>query len=114
MMKKEHIVLYHTDKPFKYQCSICGKNFKRKATMDEHELTHNAKEFGCAQCGRKFSLERYLTRHMDSVHGESNRSCNECGKSFTTNAYLKDHMIRVHVPHLGRFGYSVLLVVVTF
>lgn len=99
---KEHLVLYHSSAPLKYQCSKCGKNFKRKGAMDEHELTHNSKDIACDQCDKKFSSERYLTRHVESVHGESKHSCSECHKKFTTNAYLKDHIRRSHTPHSKR------------
>jgi len=102
----EHIMFYHThvndESILKYQCSICGKKFKRQNSLAEHELTHNPKTFKCSHCNRGFSHDRYLERHVVSVHGDRKFPCEICGKKFTTQEYVKTHYNSVHLEHSER------------
>eukprot|EP00092_Neocalanus_flemingeri_P035690 GFUD01038857.1.p1 GENE.GFUD01038857.1~~GFUD01038857.1.p1 ORF type:complete len:499 (-),score=74.87 GFUD01038857.1:57-1553(-) len=102
----EHIMFYHThvndESILKYQCSICGKKFKRQNSLAEHELTHNPKTFKCFHCNRGFSHDRYLERHILSVHGDKKFPCEICGKKFTTQEYVKTHYNSVHLEHSER------------
>jgi len=102
----EHIMFYHThvndESILKYQCSICGKKFKRQNSLAEHELTHNPKTFKCSHCNRGFSHDRYLERHILSVHGDKKFPCEICGKKFTTQEYVKTHYNSVHLEHSER------------
>jgi len=102
----EHVMFYHThvndESILKYQCSICGKKFKRQNSLAEHELTHNPKTFKCSHCNRGFSHDRYLERHIISVHGDRKYPCEICGKKFTTQEYVKVHYNSVHLEHSER------------
>lgn len=102
----EHIMFYHThandESILKYQCSICGKKFKRQNSLAEHELTHNPKTLKCSHCKRGFSHDRYLERHISSVHGDKKFPCETCGKKFTTQEYVKTHFNSVHLDHSER------------
>jgi len=48
-------------------CTICGKQFKKKHHLDCHLLIHSKKKpFKCGICGKKFKTRSNLTRHFRS------------------------------------------------
>lgn len=49
----------------------------------------------CNSCGRTYTHEFYLTRHMFSHSGEKPFACKTCDKKFVQKAHLVQHM-RVH------------------
>ena len=56
-----------------------------------------SREFGCGECGRRFSLSGHLNRHVRTVHkGEKPFSCDFCGQRFGLTQHLDVHMRTVH------------------
>ena len=56
------------------------------------------KRFPCGQCGKTFSLQKHVSRHIDTIHGTVSFVCSElgCGLSFTQKSSLTRHVATVH------------------
>ncbi|KAG7156635.1 Zinc finger protein 41-like 1 [Homarus americanus] len=49
----------------KYECSECGKNFKRKSALKLHSNSHRGEEpFICIDCGEEFTGESTFANHV--------------------------------------------------
>jgi rubrerythrin len=79
-----------------YVCSVCGKSFSRKHTLNVHERLHTGeKPFSCTVCGKSFAGKVKLSQHQVLHTGDKPHSCTVCGKSFTK----KDHLTRHKLVH---------------
>ncbi|XP_055691565.1 zinc finger protein 540-like [Lutzomyia longipalpis] len=86
-------------KPGDTKCSLCGKEYKWKASLKRHVLTHsNIKEFECPKCPRAFVDNDRLKQHMQ-VHFQEKHKCKICGHFFKNRAYLRTHQKR-HTDHM--------------
>jgi uncharacterized Zn-finger protein len=66
-----------------YTCPICGKSYSRDTTLSKHMFVHKVeKDVECSICGFRTHTKPKLDRHMKSHTGERNYSCNICGKKF--------------------------------
>lgn len=76
-------------------CPECGKLFKTKETLIQHENTIH-KHVARYRCNAKrFLSKSHLTRHRCNVHGEEKRfQCTNCNKRFPINADLTRHIRR--------------------
>lgn len=119
--RKAHMYLSHiTEKPDKFQCELCTRQFRRKNTLAEHMLdvhiqrkckycessfvrkkylfhlneNHGVPMPTCGVCGLRTLLQSSLIRHQRNVHmKERTKVCTICSKTFHTESNLKDHMI---------------------
>ncbi|KAL0853019.1 hypothetical protein ABMA27_012800 [Loxostege sticticalis] len=119
--RKEHISSTHSkEKPDKFACAHCDRQFKRKNTLAEHMmdvhiekkcrhcnlrfvrkkyLFHLNEKHGvsmptCGVCGLRTLMQSSLVRHQRNVHlNEKNKKCQLCSKMFYTQSNLQDHMI---------------------
>lgn len=90
-------VTKHVDKAHS-KCEVCGKNFSMERHLRRHiESLHQMKIFSCEKCNKTFNWKSNLDRHIDKIHMESERSdCQECDKTFTQNYSLKRHVESEH------------------
>jgi len=81
-----------------FTCTVCGKEFKVRRILKEHENLHSEPRFECSEelkgtvCGKRFHTRSNLRAHVDVVHlKKKNISCEICGKRFYNASLLKTH-----------------------
>ncbi|KAM3873223.1 uncharacterized protein ACN63O_002230 [Diretmus argenteus] len=74
-----------------FNCSDCGKGFKKKGHLLQHGVIHSAaRPYGCSTCSRAFNRRESLTRH-EKIHEEKPFRCPACGRSFRESTSLLNH-----------------------
>ncbi|EDS36250.1 zinc finger protein 197 [Culex quinquefasciatus] len=92
-----HIKRMHEKQVTLWKCDTCGLEFKRKSTLEFHELVHqNVFAHLCMQCGSKFKTTMALKRHIFKVHGEKTRACPHCDRKYHEKYALTDHIESSH------------------
>lgn len=79
-------------KPFK--CSFCGKPFKRKRDMTNHERIHTGeKPYKCLYCTKAFSQIGAKNRHEHTHTGQKPYQCRyeSCDKTFKRRGDMLSH-----------------------
>ncbi|XP_069800330.1 oocyte zinc finger protein XlCOF8.4-like isoform X2 [Dendropsophus ebraccatus] len=75
-----------------FQCSECGKCFKKKYNLMIHKKTHKEeRQFSCLECGKCFSKKSRLVTHRRIHTGEKPYSCTVCGRCFNQKSILVEH-----------------------
>ncbi|XP_074644510.1 zinc finger protein 341-like [Tubulanus polymorphus] len=74
-----------------FKCSKCGSKYSSAEALENHMETVSHHHI-CDHCGKVFTCERYLRRHL-TTHGTRQHGCPTCGKVFHTEYYLKSHML---------------------
>ena len=81
-------------KPFK--CNMCGKAFKMKGGLIQHERTHSSdRPYVCPDCGKLFRQPIHLEQHIRIHTGEKPYECSFCDKTFRHRTTLTQHL-RIH------------------
>lgn len=79
-----------------FKCLTCGKDFKQKSTLLQHERIHtDSRPYGCPECGKRFRQQSHLTQHLRIHANEKPFSCAYCPRSFRQRAILNQH-VRIH------------------
>ncbi|XP_052000329.1 zinc finger protein 865-like [Xyrauchen texanus] len=74
-----------------FQCSECGKGFKKKGHLLQHGVIHSgARPYSCTTCSRAFNRRESLTRH-EKIHEEKPFRCPACGRCFRESTSLLNH-----------------------
>ncbi|XP_065072991.1 zinc finger protein 502-like [Ochlerotatus camptorhynchus] len=94
---KKHIQSVHSeDKP---SCNICGKTFTTNTSLERHMLLHtNEKPYSCDKCEASFRRLLLLKQHVQKVHeGKNPHTCVECNQEFNSPCGLYTHKRTVHL-----------------
>lgn len=92
----------------RYDCQLCDDTFVKPDQLHAHLNNHfGVKPFMCQDCGRGFTIEKYLKLHMlthrKKTDAKRNRfECDRCELKFRYNSQLKKHA-EVHQEHRLRF-----------
>lgn len=79
-----------------FKCLTCGKDFKQKSTLLQHERIHtDSRPYGCTECGKRFRQQSHLTQHLRIHANEKPYACVYCPRSFRQRAILNQHL-RIH------------------
>lgn len=79
-----------------FKCLACGKDFRQKSTLLQHERIHtDSRPFACVDCGKRFRQQSHLTQHLRIHANEKPFACLYCDRTFRQRAILNQHM-RIH------------------
>ncbi|KAJ8669720.1 hypothetical protein QAD02_000979 [Eretmocerus hayati] len=79
-----------------FKCLTCGKDFKQKSTLLQHERIHtDSRPYGCPECGKRFRQQSHLTQHLRIHANEKPYACAYCERTFRQRAILNQHL-RIH------------------
>nr|XP_020460130.1 zinc finger protein ZFMSA12A-like [Monopterus albus] len=87
----------------RFDCSHCGRSFKKMYLLTKHELTHTQRRlprtvFTCRQCREVYPSMSELRTHQKSHPPELSNQCVQCGKFFSSAACLAGHELRHRQP----------------
>lgn len=90
---QEHFTRKHTEE-YKYQCSICGKNFKAERDYKAHMSNHETGPQVCDICGVSYPNKISLYSHKNYKHTDKVKpyECKICQKRLRTEKNLESHM----------------------
>lgn len=76
-----------------FNCSTCGKAFKKEYHLVQHEKTHEGKQWECDICLKSFTTKYFLKKHKRLHTGEMPYMCTICNKSFTFQQSYHKHLL---------------------
>ena len=95
---RSHLALAHgvdRDKVYRFKCTDCDKAFPSPAKLKRHlfinHLQQNEANSQCRLCGRQFSTNTYLKKHM-LTHKEPSIQCPRCDKFFKQRKNVIAHL----------------------
>ncbi|CAG0886599.1 unnamed protein product [Cyprideis torosa] len=97
---KKHVKDVHSegDKNPPLLCQTCGRGFRDKFLLKQHQLRHEEPKHQCPDCPKKFFTEQQMQSHS-KIHTRGHRfECSNCPKVFVSEKRLQTH---VDTAHLG-------------
>lgn len=95
----QHIRFQHSEAAG-CQCSICGKTFRQKKSLNHHSKRHmplDQRPFKCSYCGKGFVSQAVLTTHVHAMHEVMERAvCEICGKGYSNMKTFMEHYRTMH------------------
>ncbi len=91
---KKHLVMHSSDS-HPWKCNLCNKEYTQKVHLTAHKLEHSGKRpFFCSlnKCGKCFSSEIKLKRHIRLCHSGLKYGCWICHREFSRNYILTAHL----------------------
>lgn len=81
-----------------FECNYCDETFLNKSTLRRHEVyTHSeARPFGCASCGKKFKRKSHLSEHQITHSDDRPLKCALCHRSFKRRSNFRAHQRQHH------------------
>lgn len=98
---RRHTLIIHSKKT-KFACLKCNAKLLSKKLLNIHLAAHKqGKQFCCKSCGKEFTRQYHLSRHLKYMNCDGNRPvikhpCNVCGALFARLDNLKEHL-RTHI-----------------
>ncbi|XP_077180923.1 uncharacterized protein LOC143831646 isoform X1 [Paroedura picta] len=94
---RKHLKTSHSGRE-PYECPECGESFVTNASFTQHRRSHaNETAYQCPACDRSYLEERYLVKHLMTVHSGAHLSnCPDCGKGFLGEGDLRLHRSMIH------------------
>jgi KRAB domain-containing zinc finger protein len=76
-----------------FNCTVCGRGFKRKYHLERHMLSHSDfKPYTCELCGQGYKRKEKLDRHSLKHLGNMSFACPNCQQRFSSHQGLQEHM----------------------
>lgn len=101
-VSKNNTGLKNREKVKRHVCEFCGKLFRIKSQLKNHERTHTGERpYTCGVCNRAFSERSNLRKHERAHTGERPFSCQVCKRQFAVKSNLLNHIL-IHTkekPH---------------
>ncbi|XP_065558006.1 zinc finger protein 543-like [Artemia franciscana] len=82
---------------FRYECPECHRRFKSRVALGRHKTIHKdvilppEKTVLCELCGKAFTSNYVLKKHLKYHSGEREFTCSTCGKGFIAESALRAH-----------------------
>lgn len=78
-------------------CRVCGRRFSRDCDLIRHmaEIHTGERAFKCPSCGKEFARRNHLAIHLRIHTGERPHACPFCQRSFAQRSNLNVHL-RTH------------------
>ena len=97
----------HENEKSYQKCPICGKSYLR---LDRHmKEKHQQMKYPCEICGKNFSYQRTLEKHIEVVHEKPTKKikCEPCGKMINESNF-KSHNEKVHSNKMREMSQQLL------
>lgn len=86
-------VRYVHENDRRFQCSECGRGFKRRRLLWQHEMWHSGRRpVQCPQCPAQMVYPQQLRQHLKSHSGQRPHACSVCSSTFARADNLRAHL----------------------
>ncbi|KAG7298319.1 hypothetical protein JYU34_017919 [Plutella xylostella] len=93
---KKHTLVKHSKK---FRCIKCNEDFPSIEDRNKHRrLSQACWQYRCQYCGERFTCQTKKDKHLESVHGRSQRAfkCPSCPLEFASYSLANSHYVVAH------------------